>query len=44
MMPEDQELYQLFAFPLDCNFSGAEFYLDLITQIQQGRNCGEKLL
>jgi hypothetical protein len=44
MMPEDQELYHLFAFPLECNFSGAKFYLDLITQIQQGRNCGKKHL
>ncbi|CAK9203239.1 unnamed protein product [Sphagnum troendelagicum] len=39
---EDQELYHLFAFPLECNFSGAKFDLDLITQIQQGRHCGEK--
>jgi selenocysteine lyase/cysteine desulfurase len=42
MMPEDQELYHLFAFPLECNFSGAKFDLDLVTQIQQGRHCGEK--
>ncbi|CAK9863850.1 unnamed protein product [Sphagnum jensenii] len=39
---EDQELYHLFAFPLECNFSGAKFDLDLVTQIQQGRHCGEK--
>jgi len=44
MMPEDQELYHLFAFPLERNFSGAKFYLDLITQIQQGGNCGKKHL
>jgi len=35
MMPEDQELYHLFAFPLECNFSGAKFDLDLVTQINR---------
>jgi hypothetical protein len=41
---EDQELYHLFVFPLECNFSGEKFHLDLISQISTGQKLWEKTL
>ncbi|GLJ52600.1 hypothetical protein SUGI_1119500 [Cryptomeria japonica] len=34
----NKDVYHLFAFPLECNFSGARFNLNLVKTIQEGRH------
>lgn len=33
-----EEVFNLFAFPLECNFSGAKFDLNLVKYVQGGKH------